>query len=541
MKSWWSKLSLKNKLQIPIQLILLVIMVMAQRAALNSFEARVLEDAREKAVVSADGVLNGLNMLMLNGIISDADQRKLYVDKMGASEHMLELRVIRNKPVQEQFGPGLPSEQIKDDLDRKALATAKEQTQVVEQGGKDALRVVVPFIARKDFRGTNCLMCHTVPEGTVNGAASITVDLSEEYAVMRQANMVLWGAQIVVQVLLYIGIGWLIGFVIQPTRELQQAMQTMQSDGDLSRRVVVRSEDEIGHTARAFNDLTGSFHGIVTQVDGHAHEVATAAHSLAQDAQQLALSAQQQNDTAAASAQAVEQVSTGISEVAQGAGRVARLSAESLERANRGQQSLQEMMQELERVEGSVRGIATAVSEFVSNTQSITSMTQQVRDIAEQTNLLALNAAIEAARAGEQGRGFAVVADEVRKLAEKSAQSASRIDEVTKSLGAQSGQVEQTVQGGMEALQSSQQHIREVSAVLVEANSSVNGVNKGLEDITASINRQREATEGIAKNIDQIAAMASASNDVVKRTVTAVRSMEELSENLNRTIGRFKV
>jgi methyl-accepting chemotaxis protein len=367
------------------------------------------------------------------------------------------------------------------------------------------------------------------------------VDVSDDIVVIRKANQVLWGAQIAVQLFLYFMIGWLIDFVIRPTRELQKVMQTMQTDGDLAKRATVRSQDEIGKTAQAFNELAGSFQTIVGQVGNHAAQVAGAAHSLAQDAEQISRSAQQQSDVAATTSVAVEQVSASISQVAEGADRVAALSHESLERANRGQESLKEMVQELERVEGAVKDITTSVGEFVNNTQSITSMTKQVRDIAEQTNLLALNAAIEAARAGEQGRGFAVVADEVRKLAEKSAQSAVQIDEVTKSLGDQSGQVEKTIQRGMSALQSSQEHIREVTAVLVEANSSVDSVNHGLKEISESINRQRDAAKEIAGNVDHIAGMASQSNEAVKRTLEAVKSMELLSENLSSTVGRFKV
>jgi len=152
-----------------------------------------------------------------------------------------------------------------------------------------------------------------------------------------------------------------------------------------------------------------------------------------------------------------------------------------------------------------------------------------------------LNAAIEAARAGEQGRGFAVVADEVRKLAEKSAHSATQIDEVTQSLGAQSTKVEKTVQRGMTALQTSQDHVRDVTAILVQSNESVGGVNQGLEEISRSINTQRDATQEIARNVERIASMSQQSNAIVQRTVTAVKGMEQVSANLSSTVGRFKV
>lgn len=541
MRNWWGALSLKNKLQIPIQAILLLIMVFVQRWALDQFESRVLKEAEQKAVVSSDGVINGMNMLMLNGTISQADQRQLFVRKMGSSANIEELRVIRAKQVQDQFGPGLPEEQARDDMDRAAMESATPQFKSTNEGGRHLLRVVVPFVVSTNFRGTNCLMCHQSKVGSVNGAASITLNVEEEYAVMQKANFMLWGGQLLIQLVLFFVIGWIINRVILPSQALQQTMLAMRADGDLSRRVPVQSSDEIGQTAEAFNALAASFQTVVGQVHGCAEQVSRAAASLTVNAEGIAQSSQQQSDAAANTASAVDKMSASISSVADSANEVSRQSQDSLERASDGQRNLQEMIGEIVHVEHAVQQMATSIDAFVKSTQTITSMTQQVRDIAEQTNLLALNAAIEAARAGEQGRGFAVVADEVRKLAEKSAQSASEIDVVTKTLADQSDQVEKNIQRGIQSLQTSQNHMKSVASVLAQSNESVGNVNRGVDGITASVNEQKRASQEIVHNVENIAAMAEGNNASVIQTVQAAKDMERLAENLKLSVGHFKL
>jgi methyl-accepting chemotaxis protein len=187
-----------------------------------------------------------------------------------------------------------------------------------------------------------------------------------------------------------------------------------------------------------------------------------------------------------------------------------------------------------------VRGIADSVREFVDSTVAITNMTKEVRDIADQTNLLALNAAIEAARAGEQGRGFAVVADEVRKLAEKSAGSASEIDGITRALSDRSDAVQRSIQDGLDHLVSSQDSLEAVAEVLGEASGSVTQVGQGLDDIANATEEQRRVSGEVAANIDAIADMAKENNQAVEQTATAAKRLEQLAGELQDIVGRFR-
>ncbi len=330
------------------------------------------------------------------------------------------------------------------------------------------------------------------------------------------------------------------GNIVTPANRLVQDLDRL-AKGDFTTRISRTTEDEIGKIAASAELIRTSLGAIIRKLNGLTGEVSDTASNLSATAHQVVNASIQQSESTTSTSAAIEQMSVSIASVAENADSVKQVSKESMTRSAEGNESLSALIGELSAVEMSVDGIAASVKEFVQSAEAITQITRHVKDIAEQTNLLALNAAIEAARAGEQGRGFAVVADEVRKLAEKSAQSASQIDQITVALGEQSVSVGKTVQQGQQSLQSSQDMLENVAIALGEASQSVNQTTREVDNIAQAVNEQKAASNDIAHNVEKIAQMTEENMAAIQKNSVAADRLQQLSSSLREMVGNFKV
>lgn len=262
---WWGSLSIQIKLTLLIQVSLVIILAFAQRWVMSSFEGKIIEAAKTRAVEAADGIINGMNMLMLTGQVGNPEVRALFIEKMSQSDGIKELRIFRSEQVKRQFGEGLPEEQPRDAIDQAVLDTGKPyfERRVAES---HTLRAVIPFISSRNYKGTDCLQCHHVEVGSVNGAANIVLDLTEEANMIDSINRWLWFGQLILQVVLFFVIDTMLRAFTRPVQKIQAVMSAMQLDGDLSRRVDIHGSDEIGRMANAFNALADSLQKSVEQV-----------------------------------------------------------------------------------------------------------------------------------------------------------------------------------------------------------------------------------------------------------------------------------
>lgn len=530
--------SIAVKVQLSVQFLLLIVSIVAAISFYNIERKAQERGAESKIRALADGVINGANMLMLNGIISDVEQRKLFITKMGSGEDVKSLRIIRNKLVQEQFGMGLPEEQPTGDEERKALDDGHE---IFEQRG-DVLHGIVPYTESTNFRGTNCLMCHTVPVGYHNGASVVDLDISANNAELR---MLAWMSVVVilaVQVVLWLLFKYILHKLVSvPAGQLRTAIMEISSTGDFTRRVKVNSNDEIGQTASSFNDLMGNLQTAFRQVHDDIAKVSDSSHSLSTASQQVATGSSSQSEATSSMAATVEQVTVSIAHVSEGAREALKISQSSGQLSEKGGEIIHNAAEEMRKIANTVRETSVSIANLGEQSNKISSIVKVIKEIADQTNLLALNAAIEAARAGEQGRGFAVVADEVRKLAERTTQSTQEVTQMIATIQ----QASNAAVAGMDAT------VMQVDSGVELAQQAGNAINqiktesgqviRTVSDISAALEEQSRASSDIAAHIEKVSQMTEQNSASADQTAAAAELLAKLADNMQATVNRFKI
>ena len=333
----------------------------------------------------------------------------------------------------------------------------------------------------------------------------------------------------------------IISSITSPLKQMRNTITNVEKHGDFTRRIALDSSDEVGETAHAFDQLMVSLQQTLSEVLQSANQVSSSAHSLSQASSHLAGSASNQSAATSAMAAAVEEMTVSTHQVSDSALDALGISKQSGKLSFTGAEIINKAAMEMSRISDTVSDTSRTIENVGQNSNQISSVVQLIKEIADQTNLLALNAAIEAARAGEQGRGFAVVADEVRKLAERTAQATQEISRMI-------GLVQQSAHAAVDAMGSSVNEVNSGVALANQAGATIVQIREGAEhvvrvvnEISSALSEQCLANNLLSSQVEKVAQLTEENSLAAAQTATESDNLKGLANSMQLAVGRFKI
>ena len=337
--------------------------------------------------------------------------------------------------------------------------------------------------------------------------------------------------------------GWyMAGEVVRPIAAVNAALHDIAAGaGDLTQRLEVTSKDEIGTLCVNFNKFVDKLNGSMLRVASTTAGLAAAAEKLSVNTAQFAKGGEEQAQQATQAAAAVEQMSATVTELAKNAQGVASTAQEANRAAGLGHEVVAGSITGMTRLANTVKDSAARIQTLGQRSDQIGEIVKVIEDIADQTNLLALNAAIEAARAGEQGRGFAVVADEVRKLAERTTKATKEIADTIRTIQGDTSRAVESMQAGTKEAENGTTLVNKAGACIGEIVQAVQTATTMIQQMAGAIEQQSTATDQIAANIEAVAAVSKRAEGGLGQVTQATTELSRMAEDLQSVVGGFKL
>jgi methyl-accepting chemotaxis protein len=328
-------------------------------------------------------------------------------------------------------------------------------------------------------------------------------------------------------------------------RRLESNVERMkdlaEGEGDLTKRIEIVTKDEIGELSRWFNTFMERIHSTMSRVATTTGHLASASEEISASSLQQSSGAEMQNDQTRQVATAMQEMSSTIAQISENSTTAAAAARQASEIAAGGKHTVDEALEQMRSIAKSVGETGRKVAALGKSSGQIGQIIEVIDEIAEQTNLLALNAAIEAARAGEQGRGFAVVADEVRKLAERSRKATKEIAAMIRNIQSETKSAVEAMELGTRQVESGVETTTLAGAALCEIMQSAEKVGDMVTQIATAATQQSAATEEVNSSVEQIAKVTQETAEGAHQSAEACKELSRMALELQNLVSEFKL